>query len=227
MQYRKVFFFGKFQKHTQQTTHKHNSVIIGLWPLAQAVSPIRVAIWNGGEGNGVGLEVRAGAGGPSGWNMWQRRLPLLFSAWISLPASSSASFQCCCSVTKLCLILWPHGLQHARLPYPSLSPGVCSDSCPLSRWCHQLNHLILFTLFFFCLQSFPASGSSPVSLLFISGGQSIGALASASVFPMNIQGPLISFRIDWFDLAVWGTLKSLLQHHCSKALILWRSAFLS
>ena len=80
------------------------------------------------------------------------------------------------------------------------------------------------TPFSFCLQSFPASGSFPVSQLFMSGGPSIGVSSSASVLPMNIG--LISFRIDWFDLfAVQGTLKSLLQHHNSKAGILWHSAF--
>ena len=76
---------------------------------------------------------------------------------------------------------------------------------------------------FSCLQSFPASGSFPIRQLFASGGQSIGASASASVLPMNI---LISFRIDWFDLlAVQGTLKSLLQHDSSIASILRHSAF--
>ena len=76
---------------------------------------------------------------------------------------------------------------------------------------------------FSCLQSFPASGSFPMSQFFTSGGQNIGISASASVLPMNIQ----DFRIDWFDLlAVQGTLKSLLQHHSSKASIFWHSAFL-
>ena len=83
--------------------------------------------------------------------------------------------------------LKPHGLQCARFPCPSLCPGVCSDSCPLSRWCH-LTISSSATLFSFCLQSFPASGSFPMSQLFTSGGQSIGVSASASVLPMNIQG---------------------------------------
>ena len=75
------------------------------------------------------------------------------------------------------------------------------------------------------LQSCPASGSFPMSQFFASGGQGIGVSASASVLPMTIQG-LISFRMDWLDLlAVQGTLKSLLQHHSSKASILQRSAF--
>ena len=80
----------------------------------------------------------------------------------------------------------PHRLQHARLPCPSPSPGVCSNSSPLSWWCHPT--ISSSVLPFSCLQSFPASGSFPVSWLFASGGQNIGASASASVLPMNIQG---------------------------------------
>ena len=119
--------------------------------------------------------------------------------------------------------LQPHGLQHARFPCPSLSPGVCSNSCPLSQWCY-LTISSSATLFSFCFQSFPASGSFPVSWLFASGGPSIGASASASVFPVKIR--LISFRIDWFELpAVQGTMKSFLQHHNSKASILWCLVF--
>ena len=88
------------------------------------------------------------------------------------------------------------------------------------------NHLILCRPFSSCLQSFPASGSFPMSQFFASGGQSIRASASTSVFPMKYSG-LISFKINWFNLlAVQGTLKSLLQHHSSKASILWHSAFL-
>ena len=101
---------------------------------------------------------------------------------------------------------------------------VCSNSCPLSQWCHPtiLSSVISFSS---CPLSFPASGSFPMSWLFTSGHWSIGASASASFtqYPMNIQG---WFRIDWFDLlAVQGTLKSLLQHHSSKASILRHSAF--
>ena len=75
-----------------------------------------------------------------------------------------------------------HGQQHARLPCPSLSPRVCLDSCPLSRWCHPTTSSSV-TPFSFCLWSFPASGSFPKSRFFTSGGQNIGA--SASVFSMN------------------------------------------
>ena len=90
--------------------------------------------------------------------------------------------------------LRPHELQHARLLCPSLSPGVCSNSCPLSRWCHPTISSFV-TLFSSWLQSFPASRSFPMTRLFTSGGQSIGASALASVLPMNIQG--------WFPL--WST----------------------
>ena len=91
--------------------------------------------------------------------------------------------------------LWPHGLQYTRLPCPSPTPGACLNSCPLSQWCHPP---ISFSVvpFSFCLQSFPASRSFPMSLLFASGGQSIGASSPASVFPMNIQG--------WFPLGLTG-----------------------
>ena len=81
--------------------------------------------------------------------------------------------------------LWPHGLQHARLPCPSLSPRVCSNSCPLSWWCHPTISSSV-TRFSSCPQSFPTSGSFPVNWFFESDGQSIGASASASVLPMNI-----------------------------------------
>ena len=81
--------------------------------------------------------------------------------------------------------LWPHGLQHARLPCPSPAPRVCSQSCPLSQWCHPTISSSVIP-FFSCLQSFPASGSFQMSQLFASGGQSFGISASTSVLPMNI-----------------------------------------
>ena len=92
--------------------------------------------------------------------------------------------------------LEPHGLQHARLPCPSPPPGACSNSCPSSQWCHPA--ISSSVVPFSCLQSLPASGSFPMSQLFASGGQSIGA--SASVLPMNIQ--------SWFPLG-WTGLISL------------------
>ena len=130
---------------------------------------------------------------------------------------------CCCRlVAKSCPTLWPHGLQHPRLPCPSPSPRVCSNSCPFSQWCHPTISSSVAP-FSSCPQSFPASKSLPTSQLFTSGGQSIGA--SASVLPMNIQD-WFPLGIDWLDLlAVQGTLKSLLQHHSSKALISQHSAF--
>jgi len=93
----------------------------------------------------------------------------------------------CCSVTKSCSTLRPHGLQHTRLPCPSLSLWICSDSCPLNCWCHPTisSSVVPFSS---CPQSFLASGSFPMSQFFESGGQSIGASASASVLLMNIQG---------------------------------------
>ena len=81
--------------------------------------------------------------------------------------------------------LWPHKLQHTRHPCSSLSPGVCSNSCPLSWWCYPTISSSV-TPISSCPQSFPASRSFPMSRLFASGGQTIGA--SASVLPMNIQG---------------------------------------
>ena len=90
---------------------------------------------------------------------------------------------------------WHHGLQHARLPCPSLSPQACSNSYPLNQWYHPTISSSVAP-FSSCPQSFPASGSFPVSKLFISGGQSIGDSALASVLPMNIQG--------WFPLGLTG-----------------------
>ena len=113
--------------------------------------------------------------------------------------------------------LWPHRLQHTRLPCPSPSPRTCLNSGPLSRWCHS-NILSSVIPFSFCLQSYPVLGSFPMSHLFTSGGQSIGASAS-SISPSNEYSGLFSFEIDWFDLlTVWGTLKSFLQHHNLKEL---------
>ena len=117
-----------------------------------------------------------------------------------------------------------HGLQYTRLPCPSLSPRVCSNSCPLSQWCHSI---ILSSVapFSSCPQYFPASESFPMNQLFASGGQRIWASVSASVLPMSCLG-LIFFRVDWFDLlAVQRTLKSLLWHQNSKASIFQGSAF--
>ena len=118
--------------------------------------------------------------------------------------------------------LWPHGLQHARLPCPSPTPRACSNSYPLSWWCHQPSHLLLSP-------SLPALNLSQhqvfskESVLHIRWPQ----YWSFRISPSNEYSGLISFRIDCLDLlAVQGTLKSLLQHHSSEASILWHSAFL-
>ena len=95
--------------------------------------------------------------------------------------------------------LQPHRLQHARLICPPLSPRVHSNSCPLSWWC-DLTISSSATAFSFCLQSFPASRSLPMSQLFTSGGQSIGAPDSAIDLPIYIQGWFPLGFIDWFDL---------------------------
>jgi len=93
--------------------------------------------------------------------------------------------------------LWPHGLQHARLPCPSPTSRACSNSCPLSLWCHPTISSSIIP-FYSCLQSFPVLGSFPMSQFFASGSQSIGASALASVLLMNIQ--------DWFPLGLTGLI---------------------
>ena len=138
---------------------------------------------------------------------------------VTLLQLSSLQFNCSVVFDSL----WPYGLQHARLPCPSPTPGVYSNLFPLSQWCHPTisSSVIPFSS---CLQSFSASGSFPLSHFFASGGQSIGVSASASVLPMNIQ--------DWFPLG-WTDWISLLskgpsrvhQHHSSKASILQLSVF--
>ena len=103
---------------------------------------------------------------------------------------------CCCSFTQLCLTLWPHGLQNTTLPYPSPSPSAYSNSCPLSQWCHPSSVIPSSS----CLQFFPASGSFQMSQFFASGGQSIGASASASVLSMNIQHWFVLRLTGWISL---------------------------
>ena len=107
---------------------------------------------------------------------------------------------------------------------PSPTPRVYSKSCPLSQWCHPTisSSAIPFSS---CLQSFPASGSFPMSRFFTSGGQSTGVSASASVLPVNIQDRFPLGMTGWISLQSKGLFKSLLQHHSSKASILQHSAF--
>ena len=111
--------------------------------------------------------------------------------------------------------LRPHESQHARPPCPSPTPGVYSNSCPLSWWCHPA--ISSSVIPFSCPQSLPASESFQMSQHFAWGGKSIGGSAIASASPSKENPGLNSFRMDWLDLlAVQGTLKSLLQHHSSK-----------
>ena len=107
--------------------------------------------------------------------------PTIFSSSAEIGRGSVSS------VPQSYQTLWPHGLQHARLPSPPPTPRACLNSRPLSRWCHPAfsSSVVPFSS---CLQSIPASGYLLMSWIFSSGGQSIGASASASVLPMNIQG---------------------------------------
>ena len=119
--------------------------------------------------------------------------------------------------------LWPHGLQHARPPCPSPSPGVYSDSCPLSRWCHPTisSYVVPFSS---CPQSFPAS----CLFKWVSSSHQVADVLEFQLQHQSFQWTLRTdcFRMDWLDLlSVQGTLKSLLQHHSSKASILQHLAF--
>ena len=124
---------------------------------------------------------------------------------------------CYCSISKSCPnSLRPDGLHHARLPCPSLSPRICSNWCPLNQWCHPTISPSV-TPIYSSPQSFPATGSFPMSWLFPSGGQSIGT--SASVLPVNIQG--------WFPLGLTG-LRSLLSKGLSSifsSTTVWKHQF--
>ena len=124
--------------------------------------------------------------------MWASLTLFPFQHW-----SASARKRIVCPLSFSCSVmsdsLWPHGLQHTRLPHPSPSLRACSNSCPLSQWCYPTvsSSVVPFSS---CFKSFPASGSFLMSQLVASGGQSIGVSASASVLPMNIQ--------DWFPLGL-------------------------
>ena len=116
--------------------------------------------------------------------------------------------------------LWSLGMQHARPPCASASPRVCPSSCPLNRWCYPTVSTSALP-FSFCLQSFPESGSFPMSQLFSSGGQSIGASVSATVFPMSIQ--------YWFPLELT-SLISLVSKGFSRifsSTTIWKHQFFS
>ena len=135
--------------------------------------------------------------------------------WLTVPSSVQFSYSVMSNSWR------PHGLQHTRLPSPLPTPGSCSDSFPSSWWYYPTTSSSVVP--FSCLQSFPASGSNE-SALRIRWPKYWSF--SFNISPSNEYSGLISFRMDWLDLlAVHGTLKSLLQHHSSKASILWRSAF--
>ena len=123
-------------------------------------------------------------------------MPLISQVLLSLHFAGYQSVsQFSCSVMSDSL--WPHGLQHARPPCPSPTPRIYSNSCPSHQWCHPTISSSVVP-FFSHLQSFPALWSFPMSWFFASGGQSIGASASASALPMNIQG--------WFPLGLTGLI---------------------
>ena len=115
--------------------------------------------------------------------------------------------------------LRPHEWKHARPPCPSPTPGVYPNSCPLSQWCHPTisSSVVAFSS---CPQSFPASGSFPMSQLFTSGGQRIGVSASTSVLPMNTQDSSPLGWTGWISLQSKGLFKHLLQLHSLKASVL-------
>ena len=133
----------------------------------------------------------------------------------------------CCSLLFSCSVMFdslqPHGLQHARLPCPSPSPGACSNSCLSGRWYHPtiLSSVVPFSS---CLHSFPTSASFLISQMWNIRWSEYWSF-SFSITPSNEYSGFISFRIHWFDLlAVQRSLKNLLQHHSSKARIRQHSA---
>ena len=143
--------------------------------------------------------------------------------WLKCYSFSQCGFAQVSSVQLLSPV-WLSVTSRTAACQPSLAitNRACSHSWPLSRWYHPTISSSV-TPFSSCLQSFPELGSFTVSQVFTSGGQSIAVSALASVLPMNVQDWFP--WIDWFDLEVQGTFKSLLQHHSSKASILWFSAF--
>ena len=152
------------------------------------------------------------------WMFKLNRTQSLLGGWNGTPIQLLLLFSCHVKFNSLL----PMNCSTPRLPCPSLSPGVCPDSLPLSWWCHPTISSSV-SPFSSCPQSFPAWGSFPMRWLFSLGGQNIGALASVSVLPVNIQA--------WFPLRVTGLIfllfKELLRvfYHCLKASVLWCSAF--
>ena len=152
---------------------------------------LTLEVWKTQEGSRMNEKI---------WGVWNTKYvskvkSYIDLAWESTVGRSSVQF----SFSVMSDSLWPRGLQHARPPCPSPTPGVYSNSCPLSRLC-PLTISSSDIPFYTCLQSFPASGSIQMSQFFASGGQSIGTSALAPVLPMNIQ--------DWSPLG-WTGLISL------------------
>ena len=144
---------------------------------------------------------------------WSKHLP-------KTPSSKRLLLLFSCSTMSESL--WSHELQYARLPCPSLSPKVCSNSCPLSQWYHPIISSSVAP-FSSCPQCFPASGSFP----WVGSSHQVAKVSELQLQQQSSQwdSRLISLRIVWFDLlAVQATLKGLLQHHSMKASILWHSA---
>ena len=153
--------------------------------------------WDGGDGDGMIGLVMGWWGWWWGW--WQRWfINRNYGPEVFFPNKLSGQLKIyCCFLVAKPDFLWAHGLEHVRHLCLSLSPAICSDSCPLSQWSY-LTISSSATPYSFCLQSFPPSGSFPMSRLFASGGRGIGAPTSASVLPVNIQ--------DWFSLWLTGLL---------------------
>ena len=147
-------------------------------------------------------------------SFFDRKLKIFNVKSIFFLSVSTLLFSC----SVLSNSLWPHGQQYARLPCPSPSLGVCSNSCPLSWWCHPTTSSSVVP-FSSCLQSCPVSESFPMNQLLASGGQNTGVSGSASVLPVNIQG--------WFPLGLAGLI-SLLFKRLSKVFsntTIWRHQF--
>ena len=193
---------------------------VWLFETPTDCSPPGSSVHGGFSGKNIGVHCHFL---PQGIFPTQGLNPCLLHWWANslLLSYLGKPFRSFCSVMSNSLR--SHGLQHTRFPCPSPTPGVYSNSCPLSWWCHPAisSSVVPFS---FCPQSFPASGSFPESVLHIRWPKYWSF--SFSISPSNEYSGLISFRIDWLCLlAVQGFLKRILQHHSSKASILPCSAF--
>ena len=170
-----------------------NSNILATW-CEELTHRKRLCCWE---------RLRAGGEGDDrGWDGWKASLTRCMWVWVNSRRWWRTGKPGVLHSSSIHLLnpvdsLWPYGLQHARLPHPSPTPGACSNSCPSSRWSHSTISSFVIP-FSSCFQSFPASGSFPKCQFFTSGGQSIGASTSASVLPKNIQ--------DWFSLGLTGLI---------------------